>query len=133
MILWRVGDVFGRSFCSSTFPTNLIDYRDRASVLIWVVLMGLAAQRFLALPERSFTAILLGSPVTLSITDSAILGALLAGLVASGTEAVLRAHPNSLRRRRVASARGLSGVGDRASGSVRLTAIIGCFGVCRLL
>jgi hypothetical protein len=75
-----------------------------------VVLMGLAAQRFLALPERSFTAILLGSPVTLSITDSAILGALLAGLVASGTEAVLRAHPNSLRAR---SAGDLSGAGDR--------------------
>jgi hypothetical protein len=92
------------------FPTNLTDYRDRASVLIWVVLMGLAAQRFLALPERSFTAILLGSPVTLSITDSAILGALLAGLVASGTEAVLRAHPNSLRAR---SAGDLSGAGDR--------------------
>ena len=72
--------------------------------------MGLAAQRFLALPERSFTAILLGSPVTLSITDSAILGALLAGLVASGTEAVLRAHPNSLRAR---SAGDLSGAGDR--------------------
>ena len=63
------------------FPTNLIDYRDRASVLIWVVLMGLAAQRFLALPERSFTAILLGSPVTLNITDSAILGALLAAAI----------------------------------------------------
>ena len=94
----------------SVFPTNLIDYRDRASVLIWAVLMGLAAQRFLALPERSFTAILLGSPVTLSITDSAILGALLAGLVASGTEAVLRAHPNSLR---TPSAGDLSGVGDR--------------------
>jgi hypothetical protein len=101
----------------STSRTTLIDYRDRASVLIWVVLMGLAAQRFLALPERSFTAILLGSPVTLSITDSAILGALLAGLVASGTEAVLRAHPNSRRRRRVASARGRSGVDDRGEWS----------------
>ena len=83
----------------STSPTSLIDYRDRASVLIWVVLMGLAAQRFLALPARSFTATLLGSPVTLNITDNAILGALLAGLVASGTEAVLRAHPNSRRSR----------------------------------
>ena len=97
----------------STFPTNLIDYRDRASVLIWVVLMGLAAQRFLALPERSFTAHLLGSPITLNITDNTILGVLLAGLVASGTEAVLRAHPSSLRSRRTASARGLSGAGDR--------------------
>jgi hypothetical protein len=92
---------------------NLIDYRDRASVLIWVVLMGLAAQRFLALPERSFTAILLGSPVTVNITDNAILGALLAALVASGTEAVLRAHPNSLRSLRAPSAGDLSGVGAR--------------------
>jgi hypothetical protein len=95
------------------FPTSLTDYRDRASVLIWVVLMGLAAQRFLALPERSFTATLLGSPITLNITDNTILGVLLAGLVASGTEAVLRAHPNSLRRRRAASARGLASAGDR--------------------
>jgi hypothetical protein len=78
-----------------------------------VVLMGLAAQRFLALPERSFTATLLGSPITLNITDNAILGALLAALVASGTEAVLRTHPNSLRSRRTASARGLSGAGER--------------------
>jgi hypothetical protein len=97
-------------FLQSVFPTNLIDYRDRASVLIWVVLMGLAAQRFLALPERSFTAILLGSPITLNITDNAVLGALLAALVASGTEAVLRAHPNSLR---APSAADLSGAGDR--------------------
>jgi hypothetical protein len=93
-------------------PINLTDYRDRASVLIWVVLMGLAAQRFLALPERSFTAILLGSPITLNITDSALLGVLLAGLVASGTEAVLRAHPNSQRSRargrRALSSSGLS-------------------------
>jgi hypothetical protein len=95
------------------FPTSLIDYRDRASVLIWVVLMGLAAQRFLALPERSFTAILLGSPITLNITDNAILGVLLAALVASGTEAVLRAHPHSLRSHRAASAGGLWGAGDR--------------------
>jgi hypothetical protein len=98
------------------FPTNLIDYRDRASVLIWVVLMGLAAQRFLALPERSFTTTLLGSPITLAITDGTILGALLAGLVASGTEAVLRAHPGSqrsrMRRNPHASASVLSGTGD---------------------
>jgi hypothetical protein len=83
----------------SVLPGNLTDYRDRASVLIWVVLMGLAAQRFLALPERSFTTTILGSPITLNITDNTILGLLLAGLVASGTEAVLRAHPLSQRSR----------------------------------
>ena len=81
------------------YLSNLIDYRDRASVMIWMVLLGLAAQRFLALPERSFTAIVLGSPITLTVTDNVILGALLAGLVASGTEAVVRSHPRNQRGR----------------------------------
>lgn len=75
---------------------QLIDYRDRVSVLIWVVLMGLAAQRFLDLPTRSFEAVVLGSPVNFTITANTVLGVLLAGLIASGTEAVVRAHPRLL-------------------------------------
>ncbi len=74
----------------------MIDYRDRASVLIWVTLMALAAQRFLDLPARTFDAVVLGSPVSFTITANTILGVLLAGLVASGAEAVVRAHPRLL-------------------------------------
>ena len=74
---------------------TLVDYRDRASVLVWVALMGLVAQRVLALPSREITATVLGSPITLSITTNTILGALLAALVASGTESVVRAHPST--------------------------------------
>ena len=114
-----------------TIPMNLIDYRDRASVLIWVVLLGLAAQRFLALPARSFTTTLLGSPVTLAVTDNTILG-LCWRLVASGTEAVFvrilatwaddtRVHPAAFRR----------GRGNRL-GQSRPAGIIGSSGVCRL-
>jgi hypothetical protein len=77
---------------------ELTNYRDRASVLVWVALMGLVAQRVLALPSREITATVLGSPITLTITTNTILGALLAALVASGTEAVVRAHPRSLTR-----------------------------------
>jgi Protein of unknown function (DUF5656) len=72
---------------------TLVDYRDRASVLVWVALMGLVAQRVLALPSQEFTVTVLGSPITLTITTNTILGVLLAGLVASGTESVARAHP----------------------------------------
>jgi hypothetical protein len=72
---------------------RLIDYRDRVSVMIWVVLMGLVAQRFLQFPTRVLDETLLGSPVTLMITANTLLGALLAALVATGTEAVVRAHP----------------------------------------
>ena len=91
--------MFSGEVLRSDFSTTLIDYRDRASVLIWVILMGLAAQRFVALPARSFTTALLGSPITLTVTDNTVLGVLLAGLVASGTEAVVRAHPRSLSQR----------------------------------
>ena len=75
--------------------TNLVDYRDRASVLVWVVLTALAAQRLLDLPARVLTTTVFGSPVTLTITTNTLLGALLAGLVASGTVAVVQAHPYS--------------------------------------
>jgi len=74
---------------------TLVDYRDRASVLVWVALMGLVAQRVLALPSREVSATVLGSPITLTITTNTILGVLLAALVASGTEAVVRAHPRA--------------------------------------
>jgi len=65
--------------------------------MIWVVLLGLAVQRFLSLPERSIELEVLGSPITLTITANTILGAVLAALAASGTEAVVRAHPRALR------------------------------------
>jgi len=94
---------------------NLVDYRDRASVLVWVMLMGLAAQRFLALPVRVFTASLFGSPITLTITANTILGVLLAGLVASGTEAVVRAHPRSQRAPQERSRAGALGAASRVS------------------
>jgi hypothetical protein len=74
---------------------TLVDYRDRASVLVWVALMGLVAQRVLALPSREITATVLGSPITLTVTTNTILGVLLAALVASGTESVVRAHPRT--------------------------------------
>ena len=73
----------------------LIDYRDRASVLIWVALMGLAAQRLLTLPTVVVAGPVLGSPITLTLTTNTVLGLILAGLVASGTEAVVRSNPMS--------------------------------------
>jgi len=74
-----------------------MDYRDRASVLVWVILVGLAAQRFLDLPTRTWETEFFGSPVQISITANTILGVLLAALIASGVEAVVRAHPQFLR------------------------------------
>lgn len=73
----------------------MVNYRDRVSVLIWVVLMGLGAERFLELPSRALDYTILGSPVTLTFTSTALLAVLLVALVASGAEAVVRAHPRA--------------------------------------
>ncbi len=78
------------------FREVLTDYRDRASVLVWAALLGLAAQRLLVLPTIAVTGPMLGSPITIEITTDTILGLILAGLVVSGTEAVVCAHPLSL-------------------------------------
>ncbi len=72
-----------------------VAYRDRASVLIWVVLLGLAAERLFILPAGVIIGTVLGSEVTLPLTGSAALGLLLIALVISGTDAVVRAHPRS--------------------------------------
>jgi hypothetical protein len=77
------------------FRDQLVDYRDRISVLVWVLLVGLAAQRLLNLPTVEITGLILGSPITLTITANTALGLILAGLAASGTTAVIRAHPLS--------------------------------------
>lgn len=103
----------------------MIDYRDRASVMVWVVLLGLAVQRFLALPARAIETEVFGSPVTLTITANTILGAVLAALAASGTEAVVRAHPRALyapaRERGLAraAALGLPRLGDSVGAAER--------------
>jgi hypothetical protein len=56
--------------------------------------LGLVAQRVLALP-RGVHGDGIGLTIALTITTNTILGALLAGLVASGTESVVRTHPRS--------------------------------------
>jgi hypothetical protein len=72
---------------------NGLDYRDRASVLVWAALVGLAAQRLLRLPNYELVGSLLGSEITLGVNGDTVLGLLLTALVATGVEAVVRAHP----------------------------------------
>ena len=71
------------------------DYRDRISVLVMAVLLTLTIQRLVTLPTRTIYGILLGSPVALSLTAATVLSAILAGLVALGTDGIIRAHPHT--------------------------------------
>lgn len=73
----------------------MTDFRDRISVLIWVVLAGLTAQRLLVLPTVVVAGTMFGSPITLTITADTALALILAALTAGGVEAVVRVHPLS--------------------------------------
>jgi hypothetical protein len=94
---WGLGSAPHQERMKATFMT-LVDYRDRASVLIWLVLMGLAAQRLLILPVQTFSQTVLGSPITITLSGTTVFGLLLTGMAASGTEAVVRAHPRAQSR-----------------------------------
>lgn len=67
--------------------------RDRLSVLIAVVLLGLVLFRFIELPQRTLELNPFGSPLRIELTGTWLLVALMAGLACMGTNLVLHQHP----------------------------------------
>ena len=67
-------------------------YRERASVLATLVVLGLILATFLQFPTRSFDLTVLGSPLTINVTQTALMAALLVGITCSGTDAIVRSH-----------------------------------------
>jgi hypothetical protein len=75
-----------------------VDYRDRISVVTWMVVLGLGVSLMVSFPTVILGLEALGSPVSLAFGDTAVMALFLALLTASGTEGVLRAHPHFRRR-----------------------------------
>lgn len=76
---------------------NVIDYRDRISVVTWLIILGLGISLFFELPDitsRSF--IVFSTPVTFFITDSLIAAAFMSVLAAAGAQSVVGVHPRIL-------------------------------------
>jgi len=71
----------------------MVDYRDRISVSVWVVLLALTASLLVKLPSTTLVWMAFGSPLSVELSAGTLLGALLVVITASGTEAVVRAHP----------------------------------------
>ena len=71
--------------------------RDKLSVSVSLILVGLALSRFVELPEGrrlvSLSFTVLGSPLTLELSRSWLMAPLLAGLACAGTDSILRSHP----------------------------------------
>jgi hypothetical protein len=72
-------------------------YRERASVVATLVVLGLILATFLHFPIRSYDLRVLGSPLTVNITQTALMAALLVGITCAGTDAIIRSHPTARR------------------------------------
>lgn len=83
---------FGRPGESLTI--RLMPNYDRLSILVSLVVLGLALTFLIRLPVRVVQADLFGSPVTITLTTRLIMGLLLSALTATGVEYIMRAHPD---------------------------------------
>jgi hypothetical protein len=71
----------------------MVDYRDRISVALWVVLLGFEATLLVKLPSTTLVWIAFGSPLSVQLSTNTVLGAILILLAASSADVVVRAHP----------------------------------------
>jgi hypothetical protein len=72
-------------------------YRDRASVVAALVVLGLILAAFLQLPAWTRSLTVLGSPLTINITQTVLMASLLVGITCAGTDAIVRSHPTARR------------------------------------
>jgi hypothetical protein len=67
---------------------------ERISALVSLTLLGLVAYSLIELPSRAVEMTLLGSPLTLVVSQWWLMALLLGGLAATGARAVIYAHPS---------------------------------------
>src|SRR5512136_1585850 len=72
-------------------------YRDRASVVAALVVLGLFLATFLQFSTWTRDLKVLGSPLTISVTQTGLMAALLVGITCAGTDAIVRSHPTARR------------------------------------
>jgi hypothetical protein len=72
-------------------------YLERASVVATVVVLGLVLDAFLQLPAWTRDVTVLGSPLSISVSQTVLMAVLLVGLTCSGTDLIVRSHPTTRR------------------------------------
>jgi hypothetical protein len=72
-------------------------YRERASVVATLVVLGLILATFLQFPTWTYSLKVLGSPLTVSLSQTVLMAALLVGITCAGTDAIVRSHPTAQR------------------------------------
>jgi hypothetical protein len=77
-----------------------IDYRDRISVITWLLVFGLGISMLYRLPTTTLRFNALGSPISLSFTETSVAAAFLSLMAAAGADSVVSVHPYFLTHRR---------------------------------
>lgn len=79
---------------------NLVDYRDRISVVAWLIVYGLGLSLLLDMPSLfKMEFVVLNSPLAFEITGKIVASLFLAVLAALGTQSVIEVHPSFAGRR----------------------------------
>jgi hypothetical protein len=69
------------------------DYRERISVLVWVLVFGFGLSLLLRIPTTVISFRAFGSPTQVELTTTTIMAMLLALAASAGTESLIRLHP----------------------------------------
>ncbi|MGQ9598025.1 MAG: DUF5656 family protein [Anaerolineae bacterium] len=72
-------------------------YHERANVVATLVVLGLILMAFLQFPTWTYDLKVLGSPLTLSLTQTVLIASLLVGITCAGTDIIVRSHPAAQR------------------------------------
>jgi len=72
---------------------------DRLSVVVSLILLCLALSLIIELPTRTFSFVVLGSPLTIRFSQNWPVAALLASMACIGTDSIIRLHPLSRGRK----------------------------------
>ncbi|RIK44370.1 MAG: hypothetical protein DCC55_02710 [Chloroflexi bacterium] len=73
--------------------TKPMDYRDRISVVSWLLVFGLGLSLLYSLPTRVLTFNALGSPISIPLTETSVAAVFLAVLAAVGANSIVSLHP----------------------------------------
>jgi len=74
---------------------------DRLSVVVSLILLCLALSLIIELPMRTFSFVVLGSPLTIRFSQNWPVAALLASMACIGTDSIVRLHPLSRGRKKL--------------------------------
>lgn len=80
------------------FELKPIDYRDRISVVTWLLVFGLGVSVLYTLPTLVFTFNALGSPISIPLTETSVAAVFLALLAAVGADSIVSVHPQFFAR-----------------------------------